>query len=321
MKLTIVTPVYNDWESAFTLIRNIDQTLADRDIDVSVVMIDDGSAIEIPERTAPFANLSCINEIEVVKLQCNLGHQRAIAVGLSDIMARRDFDAVVVMDCDGEDSPDDIPAMLDEYSKDDSKIIVARRDKRSEGLMFRTGYLIYRLIFRILIAENIHFGNFSLIPRALLSKLVHNENLWNHLAATILRSNLPVKMIPTRRGNRYAGESKMNLRSLVLLGLSAMAVYRDVALIRTLFMALLLIFVTLLGLLAVIGLKFFMPATIIIPGWASDVFGSLVVILLQGLLATALVLFITLGNRAQKMFLPARDYPDYLDDRITLLAK
>lgn len=319
MKLTIITPVYNDWESAFALISKIDQVLFDRDIDVSVVMIDDGSSVEMPEPGKLCAGISFIKKIEIVKLQCNLGHQRAIAVGLTDIYTQKDFDAVVVMDCDGEDNPVDIRVMLEEYAKDKAKIIVARRDKRSEGYWFRFSYVIYRSIFRILAAQNIHFGNFCLIPKTALSKLVHNENLWNHLAATILRSKLPMRMIPTRRGNRYAGESKLDTHGLVLLGLSAMAVYRDVALVRALFATLLLIGLTLVGITIVTGIKFF--TSMAIPGWTSDVFGSLSVILLQGVLATGLVLFIILGDRGQKMFLPARDCLDYIDDRFVLLAR
>ena len=54
-------------------------------------------------------NLRQICAIEVVTLACNLGHQRAIAVGLVEVYCRKRFDAVLVMDSDGEDAPADAP--------------------------------------------------------------------------------------------------------------------------------------------------------------------------------------------------------------------
>ena len=78
-RLTVVMPVYNDWQSAALLIRDIGLAMADSGYEITIVAVDDGS-IEIPPATLdPGPGIAAI---ECLLLAANIGHQRAIAVGL-----------------------------------------------------------------------------------------------------------------------------------------------------------------------------------------------------------------------------------------------
>lgn len=303
MKLFIVTPVFNDWESLSLLLKDIDQQLKDVDVDYEVLAVNDDSPL-------PPGDVDLGERCRVLSLTCNLGHQRAIAIGLAYLAAEETFDAVVVMDADGEDKPLYIPAMLERHQVAPDAIVVARRDRRSETRTFKLGYRLYRIIFRLFTGKDLAFGNFCLVPRHVVERLVYQESIWNHLAATILRSRFEIEMLPTGRGNRYLGQSTMNLGSLVLLGLSAVSVYSDVALLRTLFVSFVLSLLAMFGIVCATFIRLF--TDLAIPGWASNVVGSMSIILVQALVVSVFLLFIILSNRSQRGFIAAHHYQDYL---------
>jgi polyisoprenyl-phosphate glycosyltransferase len=129
------------------------------------------------------------------------------------------------MDSDGQDRPIDIALLLASSCRHPRHVVLARRAKRSESYAFRACYGVYRLLFYALTGQPISFGNFCVIPIAAVRRLAHMPELWNNLAASIMRSRLSYTMVPTTRGGRLAGRSQMNLVSLILHGLTAMSVY------------------------------------------------------------------------------------------------
>ena len=100
----ILIPVHNDWEAVGLLLSQLDAELASHSITASVLLVDDGSTTPAPSGwcESPF---QAIRPLEVLELRCNLGHQRALAVGLAYAEANTSNSAVVVMDGDGEDDP------------------------------------------------------------------------------------------------------------------------------------------------------------------------------------------------------------------------
>src|ERR1039458_3027043 len=113
MHIVIIMPVYEDWDAALILCRNIDVVLREQNsLHASVLLIDDGSTLTTYQRGLPFRP-EAIDQVSVLTLRRNLGHQRAIAVGFAYIQQHWKGDAVVVMDADGEDRPEDIPGLLE----------------------------------------------------------------------------------------------------------------------------------------------------------------------------------------------------------------
>lgn len=137
------------------------------------------------------------------------------------------------MDCDGEDKVSDIKNLI-EMSQKTNEIVVARRKSRSETTLFKVFYFFYKLIFRILTGRKINFGNFSILPSEYISSICNSSELWNNYPATLLKLKLPLKFLDVSRGKRYSGSSKMNLTSLIIHGLSAVSVFLEIIMIRTL---------------------------------------------------------------------------------------
>lgn len=306
-ELTLLLPVFNDWAALDRLLRDADPVLVAHGITAHVLVIDDGSTQDLAsgQLVGPFASLI---SVEVLHLRRNLGHQRAIAIGLAHLEAERPAcQLVVVMDSDGEDDPRDIPRLIERSDATDRRAMVfAERTKRSESLLFQGCYHLYRLVHRILTGRSVRVGNFSVIPRRRLTSLVATSELWNHYAAAAFTSRQPYETIPTARAKRLAGRSKMNFVGLVIHGLSAVSVYSDIIGVRLLIATLLMIGLDVAALGVTLAIR--LTTDLAIPGWATTVFGVLLIILLQATMFLFVFSFMILAGRNSASFLPRRDY-------------
>jgi len=306
----VLIPVFNDWDSLGELLPTLDSVLAARGLKADVLVVDDGSTLEPDDIVGP-GSLVALARVDVLRLRRNLGHQRAIAVGLAYVEDCLRADAVVIMDGDGEDDPADVPRLLERLGEEgDGKIVFAERRRRSESIQFRIFYFLYRLLHHVLTGKGVRVGNFSAIPRRRLSSLVVVTELWNHYAAAVIRSRQPHCMVPTQRGQRLCGRSTMNFVSLVAHGLSAISVYSDVVGVRLLVMSVLLALVTLAGICTAVVVR--LATSWAIPGWASYTVGLLLILFVQAVMAAFVFSFAILGSRHGSTFLPRRDYSFFI---------
>ncbi len=317
-RLVVLVPLFNDWGVAELMLAELDAVLARHGLAARVVLVDDGSTEPrpgaFPERRP--ARL----DVEAVLLRRNLGHQRAIAIGLAFVQAERPCDAVVVMDGDGEDAPADVPRLLAKYHEHGGeRIVFAARARRSESLSFRIGYQAFKIVHRILIGLPVKVGNFSVLPRRELDRLVVVSELWNHYAAAVIKARRPYETVDTSRGRRLGGRSSMNLVSMVVHGLSAMAVYGEIIGVRLLCSTLVLI---LMAAVLFAGLFLAPPLTgLHIPTSAALAAGTLLVVLAQAVLMAFVFVFIVLGSRAGFTFLPIRDFRFFVGEVVALTGE
>lgn len=305
-QLMILMPVYNDWQALSRLLPILDLELKTAGLRTGLLLVDDGSTAKLPQSLVQIA-LPSIASIDVLTLRRNLGHQRAIAVGLSYIEANYPNYSVVIMDADGEDCPKDVPRLVREcLAHDNEKIVFAARTRRSEGLFFTFFYHLYRFVHLLLTGIPVRVGNFSIVPKDALKRLVAVSELWNHYAAAVHKAKLPMSLIPTERSERLQGTPHMDLVSLVVHGLSAMAVFGDRIGVR-------LLIVVSLGMLLTVGAMVIVATirlvtNLAIPGWATYVSGLLLVILMQMLLVILVFVFVILAARNAANVIPSRDY-------------
>jgi polyisoprenyl-phosphate glycosyltransferase len=316
-QIIIVMPVYEDWESAGILCAEIDECMVARPrIAADVLIVDDGSTKSRPNDF--LANTpKAIKTIRVLKLRRNLGHQRAIAVALAYVQQKLPPVAVLVMDADGEDRPEDIQKLVGACQCSETAVTVfAERGRRVEGISFKLFYGCYRLAHRIVTGRSIKFGNFSLLPREHLDRLVAYPELWNHYAAAVLKSRLPYTTIRADRGKRLRGKSKMNFVSLVIHGLSALFASYEVVSTRLLVGNIALALVFCLLLIVVLGVKFF--THLAIPGWATLASGLLFILTTQVTAMLLTIIFSVMMSRNSLGFLPIRDYEWFVADCVEI---
>jgi glycosyltransferase involved in cell wall biosynthesis len=302
----VICPVYEDWPAVRLLLPLIGEALAPVASCARVLLVNDGSATPVPNDIVD-GSLATIGEVRVLSLRRNVGHQRALAIGLAYAEANMPCDAVVVMDADGEDNPADVPRLLEAMSATEpSSVVFAQRTRRSEGFVFTFLYRLYRSLHRLLTGIPVQVGNFSVIPKAVLGRLVVVSDLWNHYAAAVFQSRIPYTMVPTARSRRLSGQSRMNFIALVAHGLSAIAVFADRVGVRILIAAGGVLAVA----LAVLGFSFarWLVSGHASPGWLIAGIVIALVLAIQTAATAGLFVLQVLFARASSTFIPTRDY-------------
>ena len=310
----------DDWKSLALLLPILDENFTDKSLSVEIIVVDDGSSVSFEQAKMNFSRFENLNKISILELRRNLGHQRAIALGLTYAAAELDCDAAIVMDGDGEDKPADAVRLAEKCRHENfSKIIFAKRSKRSEGFAFRFFYSLYKFFYQLLTGRAIRFGNFSIVPRRILRRLVVVSEVWNHYAVGAMKARVPYLEIETNRGTRLSGTSKMNFVSLVTHGLSAISVYGDIVGVRLLLGTCGLIILSLTGISLVVIVRIL--TDLAIPGWATYVVALLLIILMQAVTLSLFFIFLVLNNRDNASFLPERDYKYFISEVYEVYAK
>ena len=230
MKIIILTPVYNDWQSVYKLVDEINNLSLKQEFETSVYILNDYSNHDRPDFQK---NLENITSIKIFNMKKNQGHARCIATGLRYIFEKDNFDYVIPMDGDGEDRPEEIEFFLDHIKKSHDKPIVGERVKRSEKMMFKICYQLHKFITLVFTSKSIKFGNFSCLPRSIVEKMINEKATWNSFSGSLKKIENDLISIPSIRGNRYFGPSKMSFINLIKHSLSIISVFRKTFLIRS----------------------------------------------------------------------------------------
>jgi len=283
--LVVVTPVFEDVEASSRLFQELAAVFQGQ---VFIAAVDDGS-VRQPVDVSNISNAGL--DGVVIRLKRNVGHQRAIAIGLSYVATHLlDAQTIVVMDSDGEDVPRSIKELLQPLESADVDVVVARRRNRVETLQFRMFYLVYKWLFQLLTGHTISFGNFMALKPAALKRLVAMQELWIHFAGCVLVSKLRIAVCPLDRGPRYAGRSKMNFVGLALHGFKGLMVFAEDVLVRVGIACALIAALSIIGSAAAVLLKVFGFAT---PGWFSIALGILLLVFVQTGALTLMTLMLT----------------------------
>jgi len=230
MKIKILIPVYNDWQSVFKLLDEIDHNISEIDHEISVTIVNDASNHDRDNENRNYQN---IHSVKVLNMRINQGHARCIATGLKYIYEKEDFDFIIPMDGDGEDRPEEIKEFLNKVNESNGRAIIGQRVKRSEGLIFKICYQIHKLITLTFTGKSIKFGNFTCLPKMVVEKMINEKSTWNSFSGSLTKLEKNLLPIPSIRGPRYFGPSKMSFFNLLKHSLSIISVFKKTVLIRS----------------------------------------------------------------------------------------
>jgi glycosyltransferase involved in cell wall biosynthesis len=299
IRLAIVTPVLNDWASASALLDHLHSSVVDagRVESLEIFFIDDGSTDLMPNG---FKVSSRGLATRVLRLEANVGHQRAILSGLRALEAKN-YSHVAIMDSDGEDTPEGLSQLLKVAESLGDSIIVAQRGLRSESMTFRFFYWLHKNVFRLLVGKSLDFGNFALFPSSYLPSIATSTEISGHFASAVLSSGLPIVRIKINRGTRYFGSSKMNFEKLFAHSFASLAVFSGQIMVRLMILCLGAAIAAFLGIGMVVITRLLVES--VTPGWATVSVGILALLSVQMLSFVALGTLISLNLASLKNFL------------------
>ena len=264
IKVKILIPVYNDWQSVFKLLENINSEILTLDAEFSVIIINDASTEDRPEFSV---NLDNLKLLQVMNMRENRGHARCNAAGLKHINEKEDFDYVIPMDGDGEDRPEELSLLIEKIKEYPDIVVTANRVKRSEGFIFKFCYLVHKYLTLVFTGQTIKYGNYTCLPKSAVNVIVNEPATWSSFSGSLAKTVKDKKSIPSERGKRYFGPSKMSFINLLKHSLSIIAVFKTTLLIRSILFVIAYLFlvigkISIITLIPVIGVIIMMFSVI-----------------------------------------------------------
>ena len=239
MKIKILIPVYNDFQSASKLIVDINSVISNLNDEFSIIIINDAST---EKAEINVSNIDKIKSVKIINMKENQGHARCIASGMKYIFDNDEFDYLIPMDGDGEDRAEEISKFIEFLNYDKSKPIVGERVKRSEGLIFKLCYKFHKIITYVFTGQSIKFGNYTCLPRSTVEKMINEKATWSSFSGSLSKLEKNRSTIPSIRGERYFGPSKMSFYNLIKHSLSIIAVFKINVIIRSILFYLIYLF-------------------------------------------------------------------------------
>ena len=229
-KITILIPVYNDWDSLNKLLNEINFFIGEiKNVNFNCIVINDASTLPKPKISVP----SNISSIDLIDMKENRGHARCNAFGIRYLAKNGNFDYLILMDGDGEDRPEEIKLLVEKALSNENISVVAKRVKRSEGFIFQLLYQIHKIITYILSGKLVNFGNYTCLTLKDVKIISGRKSLWSSFSGTVKKNILKLTTINSVRGLRYFGPSKMSLYKLGIHSLSIIAVFKEIVFIRS----------------------------------------------------------------------------------------
>ena len=242
MKIKILISNYNDWQSVFKLLENIDSEITGLEHEVSVIIVNDAST---EQRSEVNLNLNNLKSVQVINMKENRGHARCNAAGLKYINEKEDFDYVIPMDGDGEDRPEEIKLLIEKAKEYPNVVITGDRIERSEGFIFKFCYLTHKCLAYVFTGQSIKFGNYTCLPKSTVVKMTDEAATWSSFSGSLSKTAKVRKSVSSIRGPRYFGPSKMSFIDLLKHSLSIIAVFKSTVLIRSIIFLVVYIFLIL----------------------------------------------------------------------------
>lgn len=294
--LWAITPVFNDYEALELLLIHMNDLSLNYDL--RVVIVDDASNSQTPDirKLEKHICKKSITSMDLLILSSNQGNQKAVAQGLKFAFKKaKNTDIFVVLDSDGEDSPDSIPHLIE--SMESESIVVAKRTRQKTNIVLAFWHILFKTAFRCLIGKPIDFGNFSLLKYDHCRQIVLNRKLDTSYIGTLLLSGIPIKRIPITRAKRYKGKSQTSRDGLFNVGFQILTVFSDKIFIRLLRIVAISILVLGAGIVTILFLKLFTAK--VISGWTGLMIAIFSTSLVQLIVLLAGLIMIQLNTKSE----------------------
>lgn len=302
MLLSIVSPVYRAENILPELIRRIEAAVISITTDFEIILVEDASPDNswmVIEQLA-----SSHPRIKGIKLSRNFGQHYAITAGLDH--AKGDW--VVVMDCDLQDRPEEIPALYSK-AKEGFDVVLARRANRQDGFIKRlSSKLFYRTLAWLTGShQDETIANFGIYSRKVVTEIVGMRESIRYFPTMVRWVGFKQTAIDVVHAANEDRGSSYNFKRLFNLALDIMLAYSDKPIRLTVKLGLL---VALTGFLFAVYTFFrYLHGDIIVAGYAS------LIISLWMLTGFILVTLGMVGLYVGKTFEGVKNRPIYIVEK------
>jgi dolichol-phosphate mannosyltransferase len=302
LEISVVVPVFKCAECLRHLHERLQAALAQIPGEHEIILVDDRSPDESWSILRQLADED--ESLRLIRLSRNFGQHAAITAGIE--YARGQW--IVVMDCDLQDPPEEIPRLY-ARAREGAEIVYARRTGRRGPWFRRTASRMY---FRLLNASlgtdfDPDYGNFTIISRKVRDAFLRFRDKDRHYLMILRWLGYDHASIDVAHADRYAGESAYTLGTLLRFAMDGLF-FQSTTLLR---------WSTYVGFVAslcgVLLAGFFVVNYFLenpYPGWTSL---AVLMLLIGGLTITTIGIA---GLYIGKIFTQVKDRPLYVVDAV-----
>lgn len=220
--ISVIVPVYKAESCLHELYRRLTAVLTTITEDYEIVLVEDCGG----DRSWPIIQELAIRDARVKGLQFsrNFGQHYGISAGLDHC----DGDWVVVMDCDLQDRPEEIPRLYAK-AREGHDVVLTRRGKRSHSLGKRLTARLFYALFNYLTGMRYdgESGNFRIISRKVVLNFRTIREQLRFFGGLMKWMGFPTTSIDVQHAERFAGETSYSYRKLWKLASETIIAYSD----------------------------------------------------------------------------------------------
>ena len=308
MKLTLVVPCYNDEEvlalTYQTLIACLEKLITCKDIDdYEIIFVNDGSLDRTSDILAGIADKDK-SRVKVILLNGNYGHQSAILSGIMNSSG----DAIITIDSDLQDPPEEIVNFVAEYKKGNDVVIGIRNDRSVDPLFKRLmAEMFYRVARFLGVPGPVNAGDYRLISRRVKNRLKEYPESNLYLRGLIPSMKLATGYVYYKRMPRAAGTTGYTFARQLSLAVDGITSFSIKPLRLVGLTGIILLVISVLLIIYVLYMK--IASDIPLQGWAS-LFTA--ILFFQSI---NLIFLSVLGEYVGKAYIEIKHRPRYVIDR------
>lgn len=222
IQVSVVSPVYRSEKLVRPLVKRLASVLEPMNINYEIILVDDGSPDESWERIVE--ECRCNLQLRGVQLSRNFGQHYAISAGLSHVRG----EWIVVMDCDLQDQPEEIPKLLSK-AREGYDIVLARRAQRQDGLFKRLGSAVFYGLLGYLTGsrQDAAIANFGIYHANVIASInAMTENI-RYFPTMVKWVGFRSIAIDVSHAPRPEGSTSYNWSRLVNLAIDIILAYSD----------------------------------------------------------------------------------------------
>jgi dolichol-phosphate mannosyltransferase len=221
-QISIVTPVYRAEGCLEELYRRLAAALSGITQDFEIVMVEDCGGDRSWEIIRDLARRDA--RVKGIQFSRNFGQHYGITAGLDHC----DGDWVVVMDCDLQDRPEEIPRLYAK-AKEGHDVVLARRGQRSDRAAKRISSRLFYRLFSWLADTDYdgRSGNFCIVSRKVVASLRRMREQLRFFGGQVRWMGFPTAAIDVQHDERYAGPSTYTFAKLLRLATDTIIAYSD----------------------------------------------------------------------------------------------
>ncbi len=220
--LSIVSPVYRGEKMTEELVRRISESVSPITEHYEIILVNDAS----PDNSWNVIRAECEKDSRVkgINLSRNFGQHYAITAGLS--YAKSEW--VVVMDCDLQDRPEEIPNLYNKAIEGYDSVF-AQRVNRSDSLLKRMSSKLFYKFFSYMTEtrQDASVANFGIYNRKVIESILAMGDKMRYFPTQVQWVGFRKYYMPVEHDSRLEGKSSYSLKKLFRLAFDTIVSFSD----------------------------------------------------------------------------------------------